>query len=157
MKTSPAGIKTIIEFEACRLEAYRDAATPPVWTVGVGHTGPGVTQGLRITQQRAEDLLAADLLTFELAVSRAVTVPLAQCQYDALISFTFNVGVGSLLSSTLLKNLNAGDYRLAADQFLKWIHAGAEVLPGLMRRRAAERTLFLSGITDQTDQQAPAA
>jgi lysozyme len=147
MKTSPAGIALLCRFEGCRLTAYRDAATPPVVTIGFGHTGAGVVLGQTITQARAEQLLAADLLRFETAVTNAVRVPLTQEQTDALISLAYNIGVGNLLKSTLLRKLNAGDVAGAADQFLVWTHAGAEVLPGLVKRRAAERALFLGEIT----------
>jgi lysozyme len=160
MKTSPAGIALICKYEGCKLTAYPDASTRRIWTVGYGHTGAGVTQGLTITQERAEQLLAADLVTFETAV-RALTSPmlvtlrpggivvcvLTQGQFDALVSFSYNVGAHTLAASTLLRKLNAGDIGGAAAEFAKWTHAGAEVLPGLVRRRAAERALFLGEIT----------
>jgi lysozyme len=164
--TSPAGVAKIAGFEGCKLSAYRDASTPPVWTVGYGHTGPGVTQGLTITQARAEQLLASDLLTFEASVTGWVAVPLNQYQFDALVSFCYNVGPGAPgvrdglvwlkardangqpQHSTLLRKLNRSDYLGCADEFPKWVRAGgAEVLPGLVKRRAAERTLFLGEIT----------
>jgi lysozyme len=86
-KTSPAGIDLLARFEGCRLTAYRDAATPPIATIGYGHTGAGVCMGQTITRLRAEQLLAADLLTFEIIVDNAVTVPLTQGQFDACVSF----------------------------------------------------------------------
>jgi lysozyme len=97
-----------------------------------------------ITQERADELLCGDLNTFEDAVSRAVHVPLSQSQFDALVSFAYNCGPANLRASTLLRLLNRGDYTGAAGQFGKWAHAGAEILPGLVRRRAAERALFES-------------
>lgn len=145
-KTSPAGINLIRQFEGCRLEAYPDASPRRIPTIGYGHTGAGVSLGQVITQARADELLCGDLATFEDAVSRMVKVPLTQGQFDSLTSWVYNCGPQNLKISTLLKKLNAGDYAGCADEFLKWTHAGAEVLPGLVLRRQAERTLFLSGI-----------
>jgi lysozyme len=144
VKTSPAGIALITRFEGCELEAYLDASTRKIPTIGYGHTGASVSQGLRITQERACELLAADLLSTEIAVTRAVTVPITQAQFDSLVSLTYNIGPKNFQSSTLLKKLNAGDTSGAAQEFERWIHAGAEILPGLVARRAAERALFES-------------
>ncbi len=140
MKTSPAGIALITHFEGLRLIAYQDSVG--VWTIGYGHTGPDVKPGLTITRQNAETLLANDLTRFEHGVQRLVTVPLNQNQFDALVSFSYNLGLGSLQQSTLLKKLNAGDYPGAAAQFPRWNKAGGKVLPGLVARREAEATLF---------------
>ena len=97
-----------------------------------------------ISEDEAEALLAADLKTAESGVSRLVSVPLAQNQFDALVSFAYNLGAASLMSSTLLRKLNAGDYNDAADELPRWVYAGGRVLPGLVRRRNAEQRLFLS-------------
>ncbi|MCJ2030709.1 lysozyme [Methylobacterium sp. J-043] len=97
---------------------------------------------MRITQAEADDILARDLVRFEDAVARLVRVPVTQNQFDALVSFAFNLGEGNLGSSTLLKKLNAGDYDGAADQFARWNKAKGKVLTGLTRRRAAEADLF---------------
>jgi len=140
MKMSPAGTALTRHFEGCKLEAYPDAGKPPVWTIGWGHTGPDVTPGLRITQERADQLLARDLAIFESAVTYAVRVPLKQCQFDALVAFAFNVR--GWRGSTLIKKLNAGDLAGAAEEFPCWCHAGGEVLEGLVLRRAAEQRLF---------------
>jgi lysozyme len=142
MKISPAGIALIKQFEGCRLTAYPDASSRKVPTVGYGHTGAGVMLGQRITQARADQLLANDLEVFETAVTRAVKVPLSQNQFDALVSFAFNVS--GWQGSTLLKKLNAGDYAACAETFPLYCHAGEEVLPDLVRRREAERNLFNS-------------
>lgn len=144
MKTSQEGANRIAEHEGLRLEAYPDPGTggEPI-TIGVGHTG-GVKLGDRITKEQAIDFLAADLDSAERAVSGAVKVPLSQKEYDALVSFVFNVGAGAFRSSTLLKLLNVGDRRGAADQFLRWTKAGGRDMPGLVRRRADERKWFLS-------------
>jgi lysozyme len=144
MKISPAGIALIKQFEGCRLEAYKDDATPPRPTIGFGHSGPGVMMGQRITQARADQLLMADLERFEGAVNLYVRVPLTQAQFDSLAAWTFNCGVSALLESTLLKKLNERDYAGCSQEFLRWTHAGGGVLTDLVRRRTAERDLFNS-------------
>lgn len=144
MKTSPKGIALIKSAEGLRLEAYPDPGTGDVpWTIGYGSTS-GVTRNMVITKTQAEQMLAADLVRFERIVERLVRVPLNQGQFDALVSFTYNVGEGNFTESTLLRKLNAGDTAGAAEQFSRWVHAGGKVLPGLVTRRAAERALFLA-------------
>ena len=140
--TSQKGIDLIKSFEGCRLTAYQDSVG--VWTIGYGHTA-GVYQGMTITEKEAEDFLRSDLGTSESAVNRLVTYSMNQNQFDALVSFTFNVGSGNFGSSTLLKKLNQGDITGAANEFDKWIQAGGQVLEGLVKRRAAEKELFLNG------------
>lgn len=152
MKTSPRGVALIKSFEGCRLTAYRCSAG--VLTIGYGHTGPDVLPGMTITQQRADELLTQDLERFERDVISLVKVPITQGQFDALVSFAFNVGsdidsddiAEGLGDSTLLRRLNARDYMGAAGEFLRWNKAGGVVLGGLVRRRKAERELFLEGI-----------
>ena len=139
MQISKAGLDLIKQFEGLHLKAYRCPAGVP--TIGYGHTA-GVAMGQTITQQQADDYLRRDVRQFERAVSRLVSVPLTQGQFDALVSFAFNLGEGALAQSTLLRLLNAGDYAGAAAQFDRWNKAGGRVLPGLVRRRAAERALF---------------
>ena len=145
MKTSPNGRALIRQFEGEKLTAYICPAG--VLTVGVGHTGADVTRGMKITQAQSDALLVSDLAKFEAAVLRLVKVPLTQNQFDALVSFAFNLGAGALGSSTLLKRLNAGRYTDAAAQFSKWDKARVRgqlvALPGLTKRRAAEAVLFL--------------
>lgn len=136
---SQNGLDLIKGFEGLRLSAYQDSAG--VWTIGYGHTG-NVKPGDRITQAEAERLLQQDTAWAQQAVRDQVKVPLTQGQFDALTSFTFNLGAGALEKSTLLKKLNAGDYAGAQAEFGKWVHAGGEVLQGLVRRRAAEADLF---------------
>jgi lysozyme len=140
MRISQTGVDLIKHFESLQLDAYRCSAG--VWTIGYGHT-KGVKQGDRITEQEAERLLESDLELFERGVLRSVKVKLTQSQFDALVSFSFNVGLGALGHSTLLRRLNEGDIFGAADQFLRWDKAGGKVLAGLVRRRKAERALFL--------------
>lgn len=140
MQISEQGQRLIQGFEACSLQAYQCSAR--VWTIGYGHTS-GVKPGDRITVAQAEAWLAEDIAAAEKAVNTLVTVPLSQGQFDALCSFVFNVGRSAFASSTLLKKLNAGDIHGAADEFLRWVHAGPKALKGLKRRRAEERALFL--------------
>jgi len=141
MNVSDDGIDLIKQFEGCRLKAYLCPAG--VWTIGYGHTG-GVNKGDVITEDDADDLLRADLVRFERSVLRLVRVPLSQGQFDALVSFAFNLGGGALQRSTLRQKLNRGDYEGAAEQFMKWTRAGGRVLAGLVRRRQAEYELFVS-------------
>lgn len=141
MVTGQAGTDLIKKFEGCRLKAYKCPAG--IWTIGYGHTGPDVKEGLTITNYQAGALLVGDLHKFENAIKLCVRVPLIQNQFDALVAFTFNVGAGALQKSTLLKKLNAGDYTGAANEFLKWDKAGGVTLSGLTTRRKEERELFL--------------
>ncbi|MGV3621975.1 MAG: glycoside hydrolase family protein [Archangium sp.] len=139
-KLGQAGLNLIKEFEGLRLTAYRDPVG--VLTIGYGHTGSDVKPGMTISQQRAEQLLKNDTGWAQKAVRDTVKVPLTQGQFDALTSFTFNLGAGALRSSTLVKKLNAGDYAGAQNEFGRWVHAGGQVLAGLVRRRAAEAKMF---------------
>ena len=142
METSAAGRALIESFEGLRLDAY--LPTPnDVPTIGYGHTD-GVKLGDVCTQADADEFLSEDLRAFELAVEMCVSVELTQNQYDALVSFVFNVGAGNFKSSTLLRLLNAGNVQGAADQFLVWDRQAGIVLPGLLKRRTAERALFLT-------------
>lgn len=144
-RTSQLGIDLIKEFEGCKLSAYPDPGTGgDPWTIGYGHTGDDVYPGLVITQERAEELLVNDLLFFEQGVLDCVTVPLSQNQFDALVSFAYNIGVGAFCGSTMAGLLNEGNYQRASAQFDRWVNGGSGPMPGLVRRRAAERDLFLS-------------
>lgn len=131
----------VAKWEGLRLTTYLDAVGVP--TIGWGHTGPDVHMGMTISRARAMQLLVMDLREAAAAVSRLVKVPITVRQRIALISFAFNCGIGALEESTLLRKLNAKDYQGAADEFLKWDHAGGSRLLGLTRRRRAERWLFL--------------
>ncbi|HDC4652477.1 TPA: lysozyme [Enterobacter kobei] len=146
MQTSEKGIALIKLFEGCKLTAYQDSVG--VWTIGYGWTQPvdgkPIRAGMTIKQETAERLLKTGLVSYENDVSRLVKVNLTQGQFDALVSFTYNLGARSLSTSTLLRKINAGDYTGAADEFLRWNKAGGKVLNGLTRRREAERALFLS-------------
>lgn len=146
MQTSDKGIALIKQFEGCKLTAYQDSVGE--WTIGYGWTQPvdgkPIRAGMTIKQETAERLLKTGLVSYEIDVSRLVKVSLTQGQFDALVSFTYNLGARSLSTSTLLRKLNAGDYAGAADEFLRWNKAGGKVLNGLTRRREAEHALFLS-------------
>ena len=144
--TGQRGIDLIKQFEGLRLTAYQDMVG--VWTIGYGHTGRDVKAGMTITQQQAEQLLINDLAQFERGVNDLVTVQINQNQFDALVSFSYNLGVGALQKSTLLRLLNAGSYQPAADEFPRWNRAGGNVVAGLTRRRYAERQLFLTPISE---------
>lgn len=148
MKISPAGIALIRRWEGCELTAYRDIAG--VLTVGIGHTGPDVRDGMVITQDQADALLAKDLARFEAGVN-ALAGPCTQGQFDALVSFAFNLGLHALQRSTLLKRHKAGDFAAAAYQFREWNKARrhGQLVPvaGLTARREAERKMYL-GETD---------
>lgn len=136
-------LEKLKQWEGLRLEAYRDIGG--VWTIGYGHTGPDVHEGLVITAKRAELLLLADLERFERAVDQGVTVPLTDNQFGALVSFAFNVGVSAFLGSTLRKRLNAGDYEAVPGQLVRWNKVGKKVSKGLTARRAAEAGLWARG------------
>jgi lysozyme len=140
---SQDGLALTEQFEGCMLTAYQDQVG--VWTIGYGHTGSDVHSGLTITQDQAEALLASDIAAAAVFVNQAVTVPLAQNEFDALVDFVFNLGRGAFAGSTLLKELNAGQFSNAAAQFALWSHAGGQVVAGLLRRRQAEMALFQQG------------
>jgi lysozyme len=144
-----AAIDMIKEFEGLRLEAYLDPIGIP--TIGWGQT-EGVKMGDVITRSKAEELLMSDILNTRLpGITRLVKTPINNNELCALISFSYNVGLGALERSTLLKMLNAGQNRsLVADEFDKWVMGGGIKWPGLVRRRAAEKALFLKPYVVQT-------
>ena len=139
MKCSKEGLALIKKFEGCRLEAYRCSAN--VLTIGYGHTG-GVLETDVITQDDADKLLEQDIAKFEKYVNVNVAVELNQNQFDALVAWTFNLGVGNLRQSTMLRKLNEGDYQSVPSEMNRWNKAGGKTLDGLIRRRKAESLLF---------------
>ena len=143
MRISENGLNFIKEFEGLELTAYRCSAG--VLTIGYGHTGSDVTAGLTITKEQAYAFLTEDTKSAQQCVSSFVNVKVNQNEYDALVSFVFNIGTTAFVNSTLLKLLNEGESKLiVAAEFLRWVKAGGdEAVPGLVRRRAAERKLFL--------------
>lgn len=158
MKASENGIRIIKKFEGRAIKPYRDSVG--YWTVGFGHLL--YPEQLRLereqimsfalkpednrvfTEEEMEFLLRIDLLRFERAISKNIIVPLGQNQFDALISFIFNVGIGALQRSGLRMKLNRKEYFDASLEFLKWNKAGGKVLNGLTTRRKIERELFLT-------------
>jgi lysozyme len=142
MKTSQKGIDLLKAHEGLRLTAYKCPAG--VWTIGYGHTGSDVKEGKAITQTEAERLLRLDVEWAERAVNAELPA-INQCQFDALVSFVFNVGAGAFAGSTLLKKAKASpnDPAIRAE-FAKWRNGGGKVLPGLVKRRAAEADLYFS-------------
>lgn len=141
MKASEKAYSLMRQFEGLRLTAYRCPAG--VWTVGYGHTS-GVVPGMTITKEQAEEFLMRDIVTAENIVN-AECRNLRQCQFDALVSFVFNVGGGNFRKSTLLKKIkvNPNDYSIM-DEFLRWVYAKGAVLPGLQKRRLVEMRLYFS-------------
>jgi lysozyme len=156
MKLSQDGLNLVKAFEGChrsigggRFKAYLDPVN--VLTIGYGHTNhhePKITADTVWTQAQCDEVLAKDMAIFEEAVTRRVKVPLKQHQFDALVSFTFNLGEGNLAKSGLLRKLNAGDYDGAAREFPNWVRAGGKVLSGLVRRRNSEMLMF-QGVFDR--------
>ncbi len=142
MKISQNGRNLIKEFEGMRLTAYQDSVG--VWTIGYGHT-KGVYPGMQITEQQANAFLDEDIKTHAVGIFNFVTVQLNQNQFDALVSFHFNLGPYILQGSNLLVFINNRNWQSAANEMMAYVNAGGEVLPGLVRRRKAESELFLSG------------
>ena len=141
MKTSPKGIALIKEFEGLRLKAYK--CPGGVWTIGYGHTA-GVRPEMVITEAQAEDFLREDLFSCENAVNNQ-KLSINQNQFDALISFIYNVGTGNFSRSTLLRKVRANPQdNPIMDEFLRWVYSKGRVLPGLQRRRLAEMKLYFS-------------
>ena len=140
MHISDEGFDLIKHFEGCELEAYKCAAG--VWTIGYGHT-KDVQEGDVWNKEKAEFMLWRELEDeYEVYVNDLVTVPINQSQFDALVSWVYNLGPANLKNSTMLKKLNAGEYEEVPSQMKKWNKANGKVLEGLIRRRAAESLLF---------------
>lgn len=150
MRISEKGLVLVENFEGCLLKASNKL--DGVWTIGYGQTGryygKRVRRGMTTTKAEAHAWLRDhSIKTYEDAVTQAVKVPLNQNQFDALVSFAYNVGVGALKQSTTLRKLNAGDYTGAADALTMWTKCNGKVLAGLVRRRKEERALFLTPVT----------
>lgn len=141
MNISGNGLDLIKRFEGLRLTSYLCPAK--VWTIGYGSTGPHVKAGMTITEDEAEALLRKDVARFERGVF-ALVGDTTQGRFDALVSFAFNLGLGALQGSTLMKMHKAGNYDGAAEQFKRWNKAGKVVLAGLTKRRLAEAELYRS-------------
>ena len=139
MQTSRTGIELLKHFEGCELKAYQDSVG--VWTIGYGHT-KGIYEGLEITQSEAEKMLQDELPEYEGYITDKVVPMLQQHEYDALVCWVYNLGPTNLNSSTLLKKLNAGEFKDVPFQMKRWDKAGGQPLLGLTRRRNAEALLF---------------
>ena len=142
MRISTVGVDLIKEFEGCKLEAYQCSAD--VWTIGYGHTRD-VEEGDKITQKVADYFLEYDVAMVETHCKRLITVPLKQHQWDAIVSWCYNLGCGNLRASTLLKKINASEIDKVSEQIVRWDKVNGQSLAGLTRRRLAEAALFDSG------------
>ena len=148
MRTSDQGIALLKKHEGLRLTAYPDPASGgEPWTIGYGTTsraGVGkVTRGMKISQAQAEDMLRRSLVGYEQGVLKAITRTPTQNQFDAMVSLAYNIGVGAMSKSSVIRHFNANDDVKAGGAFLLWNKAAGKVMPGLTRRRAEERALFL--------------
>lgn len=142
MKISNNGISLIKGVEGLRLKAYKAVPTEKYYTIGYGHYSKDITPITTITQEKAEELLKDDLIYFENKIN-SLNIPFTQNQFDALISFTFNVGWGNLTTSTLLKKIKAkSPLPEIKHEFLRWNKSGGTVLNGLKDRRAKEAELY---------------
>ncbi len=136
---SKRGLALTESFEGCRLTAYQDSVG--VWTIGYGHTR-GIKRGDTCTQEQAEQWLSEDVEFCENAINQDLTIAITQEEFDALVDFSFNLGIHALENSTLWKKLSAGDFKGAAAEFPKWDMAGGEKVEGLLRRRLDEEEMF---------------
>lgn len=142
MIPSERAIELIKKFESCRLKAYQDSAG--VWTIGWGTTGKGIQFGLTITKKTADYMLLAHVLDIGLELTQLFEDKLKQWEFDALVCFIYNIGMGAFKKSTMFKLLKEGKKNAAAWEFDRWVYAGGEKLNGLVKRRAAEKSLFLN-------------
>ncbi|KAF4513807.1 UNVERIFIED_CONTAM: hypothetical protein B566_EDAN011729 [Ephemera danica] len=149
-KVSDNGIELLKKFEGCKTTAYKGSDN--VWTIGYGHTGPEVVEGLKITQQQATDYLKSDLTKFENIVSGALNKPVNQNQFDALVVFSYNIGGTAFKNSTALEMINAGKYDAVPEAMEKWNKVKGVVSQGLQNRRAAEVDLWNTPETQQVQQ-----
>ncbi len=140
MNFNKAGMELLKSFESCKLKAYKCPAG--IWTIGWGHTGKDVREGLEISQIQADALLQKDLNHFIGAVSALLKHNINDNRFSALVCFAYNVGVAALAKSLLLVAINKNEYESAAKQFMRWNHADGKIVDGLTRRRQAERELF---------------
>lgn len=149
MKTNKAGLDLIRRWEGCRLKAYKCSAG--VWTIGYGLTSAAgivpVTEGMTITQAQADEYLVKSLAQYEKAVTKALSIVPSANQFAAMVSLCYNIGPANFAKSSVVKLMNVGKPREAADAFLLWNKAGGKVLKGLTARREDERKLFLTRST----------
>lgn len=146
MTTTAKGRHLIAQREGTRLDAYQDSVG--IWTIGIGHSSaagpPTVTKGMHITQAQCDEILSRDLKKFEASVNAAIARPLADHEFDALVSLCFNIGGYAFTNSTVVKRFNSGDKMGAADAMLLWNKAGGHVVDGLTTRRKSERLQMIT-------------
>lgn len=142
MNISKSGLELIKKFEGLRLESYKVVPTEKYFTIGYGHYGSDVKENEKITKAQAENLLKRDVKRFVDGVNDGLRVDVNQNQFDALVSFAYNVGLGAYKSSTLLELINKKDFDGASKQFARWNKSGGKVLNGLIKRRSEEQKLF---------------
>lgn len=157
MQLNQAGLKLIKDFEGFRAKAYLCPAK--VWTIGYGHTSaagdPKVVKGMTVTRAEAVEILKRDLAKYEGAVKRAIKKTMNENEYAAMVSLCYNIGPGAFAKSSVVKFFNAGKKQEAANAFGKWIKANKKILPGLVRRRAAETALFLTPVKGKIAELSP--
>ena len=155
MRMTDEGLRLIMEFEGFRANAYRDPVG--IWTIGYGHTSaagePRVNEGMHITVAQGREILRQDVNRFAIGVRQLVTTDLTDAQFSALVSFAYNVGLGGLARSSVLKAVNARDFAAVPRRLALWVKAGGRRLPGLVRRRAAEAAMFMSGAAAEPEPQ----
>ena len=145
MKTSEEGRIFIKQFECFRAQAYPDPGSDDgkPWTIGHGHTGPDVYRGMKVTKSEAGTLLIKDLKPVEESIEKLVRLPVLQNEFDALASFIMNIGISAFKDSTMLKLLNLGKRQESAEEMLRWTKNSGRVMGGLLRRRVAEKFMFI--------------
>ena len=142
MKIDKYGEKLIKNFECCKLTAYKADKSEKYYTIGWGHYGPDVIKNMKISKETANKIFENDIKYFENCVNSSVNVKVTQSMFNALVSFTYNVGFGNFKKSTLLKYINKKQFRKASNEFKKWNKCGGKVLKGLVRRRILEKIEF---------------
>ena len=143
MKIDKYGLELIKKFESCKLTAYKVDKAEKYYTIGFGHYGADVKKDMKITKEKADTLLKNDIKYFEDTVNSYVKVPITQSMFNALVSFTYNVGGGAFKKSSLLKYVNKNQFKKASNEFKKWNKCGGKVLKGLVKRRKLEKIEFL--------------
>ena len=142
MKIDKYGEKLIKQFESCKLTAYKADKSEKYYTIGWGHYGADVKKDMKISKERANELFKNDIKYFETSVNSCLKVKVTQSMFNALVSFTYNVGFTAFKNSTLLKYVNKSQFKKASKEFKKWNKCGGKVLNGLVKRRLLEKTEF---------------
>ena len=142
MKIDKYGEKLIKQFESCKLTAYKADKSEKYYTIGWGHYGSDVKKDMKISKEKANELFRNDIKYFETSVNSCLKVKVTQSMFNALVSFTYNVGFGAFKNSTLLKYVNKSQFKKASNEFKKWNKCGGKVLKGLVKRRLLEKTEF---------------